>query len=173
MAEIGCAFFQGSLHLSQINPGYPKFETIMTWRLHLSNQTIQRVDLLAGKTALLVAWAGRERAAFFELETGVEAGELLYKAPVVDSRQTPKWQEFVAGLVASNGVALPFARVGSTTIYTTEDGRMRLYYTGGAELFLETGGKEVKLETGATDFVAIGLDRFLGLVAALDEEGQL
>lgn len=143
------------------------------WRLHLSNQAIQRVDILAGNPPLLAAWTGRERAAFFDLETGAPADEIMTKIAAGETRQSAKWLEFVSRLKAPNGATLPVVRAGSTTIYTTEDGRMRLYEVSGEELFLETDGKEVKLETGDADFLAVGFDRFLGLVAALDEQYRL
>lgn len=144
----------------------------MTWRLHLTNHPIQRVDILPGEPVLLSVWLARDRAAFFNLDTGVPAGETPYKAPAVESRQGAKWQEYAASLTAPNGAALPFVRAGGTTIHTTEDGRMRLYVVGD-DLFLETDGKEVKLDTGETEFRAIGIDRFLGLIAALDANMKL
>lgn len=144
----------------------------MAWRLHLTNQAIQRVDILPGKPPLLGVWLARDRAAFFDPDGGTQAGEMVYKAPAVESRQSAKWQEFTASLTAPNGAALPVVRAAGTTIYTTEDGRMRLYIAGD-DLFLETGGKEVKLDTGEAAFAAIGIDRFLGLIAALDEQFRL
>jgi hypothetical protein len=143
------------------------------WWLHLSNQAVQRVDILAGKPPLLAAWIGREHVIFFDLETGIPAGETSTKISAGESRQSAKWLEYVGRLTAPNGATLPVVRAGGTTIHSTEDGRMRLYDVDGEELFLETDGKEVKLETGDAHFVAVSLDRFLGLVAALDEQYRL
>jgi hypothetical protein len=145
----------------------------MAWRLHLSNQAIQRVDILAGNPPLAAAWMGRDRAVFLDLETGTQIGEALFKVSAGEPRQSAKWLEFISKLTAPNGVALPVVRADGTTIHTTEDGRMHLYEVGGEELYLETDGKEVKLETGEADLLAVGLDRFLGLVAALDEQYRL
>jgi hypothetical protein len=144
----------------------------MAWRLHLTNQAIRRVDILPGNPALAAAWAGRGRVSYFDLESGVPAGEAVHRAPVGEPRQGIKWQEFVTGLTAPNGAPLPFVQAGGAAVHTTEDGRMRLYHTG-ADLFLESEGKEIKLETGGAAFIAVGLDRFLGLVAALDENCRL
>lgn len=156
-------------------PTYPVFipNITMTWRLHLTNLAIRQVDILAGKTSLLAVWTGRERVAFFDLETGAPAGESSWRAPVGETRQSARWQEFVAGLTAPGGAYLPVVRAGGTTIHTTEDGRMRLYVLNDGALFLETDGKEVPLDTGGAALVALGLDRFLGLIAALDEQYRL
>jgi len=145
----------------------------MSWRLHLTNLAIRQIDIVTGKPTLLAVWTGRERVAFFDLDTGASVGETSLRAPVGEPRQSMKWQEFVAGLTAPNGAYLPLVRAGGTTIYTTEDGRMRLYAPGDGGLFLETDGKEVPLDTGGAALVALGLDRFLGLIAALDEQHRL
>ena len=53
----------------------------MTWRVHLTNQAIQRLDLLAGKKeSLLVAWSQRDRATYFQLSDGIEIGEHQHQA---------------------------------------------------------------------------------------------
>ncbi len=154
----------------KLSKTYPKRP--MAWRLHLTNQAIQRVDILPGQPSVVAAWVGRERVLYFDLESGNPAGEAAYRAPAGEPRQSARWQEFVTGLVAPNGAPLPFVRAGGAAIHTTEDGRMRLYHIG-ADLFLETEGKEIRLETGEVAFIAVGLDRFLGLVAALDDNYRL
>lgn len=143
----------------------------MAWRVHLTNQAIQRLDILPGKPALLAAWTQRDRATYFDLETGVEMGEHQHKAV---SRQSDKWPEFAASLVAPSGAHLPIVRTAQATIYTTEDGRMRLFYTGGTNLLLEIEGKDLPLEVkSASDFLTLAFDRLMGIVAALDEKGKL
>jgi hypothetical protein len=143
----------------------------MAWRVHLTNQAIQRLDILPGKPILLVAWTQRDRATYFDLETGIELGEHQHKAV---SRQSDKWPEFIASLVAPNGAQLPIVRTAQATLYTTEDGRMRLFYTGGTNLTLEVEGKDLPLEVkSASDFLTLAFDRVMGVVAALDEKGKL
>lgn len=143
----------------------------MPWRVHLTNQAIQSLQILPGKQTLLAAWTQRDRATYFDLETGVELGEHLHKAV---SRQSDKWAEFIATLVAPNGAYLPFVRTAQATLFTTDDGKLRLYWMTGDELLLELDGKEVKLElkTKAT-VLALGLDRLLGAIVALDAKGKL
>jgi hypothetical protein len=143
----------------------------MAWRVHLTNQAIQRLDILPGKPVLLTAWTQRDRATYFDLESGIELGEHQHKAV---SRQSDKWPEFVASLVAPNGAYLPVVRTAQATMYTTEDGRMRLFYTGGTNLVLEVEGKDLPLEIkSAADFVTLAFDRVMGVIAALDEKGKL
>jgi hypothetical protein len=101
----------------------------------------------------------------------VELGEHLHKAV---SRQSDKWSEFAASLVAPNGAYLPLIRTAQATIYTTEDGRMRLFYMGGTNLTLEVEGKDLPLEIkAASDFSTLAFDRMMGVIAALDEKGKL
>jgi hypothetical protein len=143
----------------------------MAWRVHLTNQAIQRLDILPGKPTLLAAWTQRDRATYFDLETGVEMGEHQHKAV---ARQSDKWPEFAASLVAPNGAHLPYVRTAGATLYTTEDGRMRLFYMGEAMLSLEVEGKDVPLEVkGTSNFRALAFDRMMGVIAALDEKGKL
>lgn len=146
----------------------------MTWRLHLSNQAIQTINILPGKPSLIAAWTQRTRVFYFDLDSGAPMGERVFKDGKFENRQDEKWRELITSLNAPNKAFLPLVRTPQAEIYTNEDGRTRLYYTGQADLYLEVDGKESKLETGnASAFVAIGLDRFLGLIAALDEKAAL
>jgi len=143
----------------------------MAWRVHLTNQAIQNLQILPGKQTLLAAWTQRDRATYFDLETGIEIGEHQHKAV---SRQSDKWAEFIASLIAPNGAYLPFVRTAQATLYTTNDGKLRLYWMTGDELLLELDGKEIKLELKAkANLVALGLDRLMGAIAALDAKGKL
>ncbi len=143
----------------------------MPWRVHLTNQAIQSLNILPGKQTLLAAWTQRDRATYFDLETGIELGEHQHKAV---SRQSDKWVEFIASLVAPNGAHLPFVRTAQATLFTTNDGKLRLYWMTGDEFLLELDGKEVKLDMKAkANIIALGLDRLLGAIAALDAKGKL
>jgi hypothetical protein len=143
----------------------------MPWRIHLTNQAIQNLHILPGKQTLLAAWTQRDRATYFDLETGIELGEHQHKAV---SRQSDKWAEFIATLVAPIGAYLPFVRTAQATLFTTSDGKLRLYWMTGDELLLELDGKEVKLELKAkASIVNLVLDRLMGAIAALDAKGKL
>lgn len=146
----------------------------MSWRLHLTNQAITDLDILSGKDALLCAWSRRDRAAFYDLKTGVLMGETTLMFPSPQNREDSEWQNFVAGLKAPGGGYLPHVRTPLCDIYLTDDGRVRLYHTGGTDLFLDDNGTELKLDVqGAETFRLLTFDRFLGLTSALDENGKL
>lgn len=147
----------------------------MTWRLHLTNQAVQRLDILEGDPALLAAWSRRDRVAYYDLETGTPRGEVSLDFPAETDRSSEAWTAFAAELKAPNDAYLPVVRGPRFTVYITDDGRMRLYDDGDAALSLaEAGEDEIKLDMdGASGIAALALDRFLGLSAALDRDGKL
>jgi hypothetical protein len=145
---------------------------MMSWRLHLTNRTISDVHILEGDPLLLAAWSRRDRVAYYELETGTPLEERVFRPP--PDRRASDWQDFISELKAPNGTVLPFFQGMMFDTYLTDDGRMRLYYEGGAQLYLETEGREIALEAEESeDLRAIALDRFLGLSAALDDSAHI
>jgi hypothetical protein len=146
----------------------------MPWRLHLSDRTVKRLDILPGKPNVLAAWTQESRVSFLDMQNGAQRGERTIDPVSGDDRRGDAWREFVASLVAPNGVYLPTVRIRQAAIHMTADGQMRLYQTAPGDLYLEIDGKEAKLETdGATEFNAVNLDRALGLMAALDSSARL
>ncbi len=146
----------------------------MAWRLHLSDRTIKRLDILPGKPTLLAAWTSASRVTFLDLQNGAQQGDsTISDAPVMEREGKP-WAEFVQTLAAPNGVYLPTVRSGKTVISLTADGKMYLCQTEPGVLFLAIDGKETRLEVAEkTSFIAAALDRSLGLVAALDSAAKL
>ncbi|MEQ8678037.1 MAG: hypothetical protein RLP44_00080 [Aggregatilineales bacterium] len=146
----------------------------MSWRLHLTNQAIQSLEIVDGDPPILVVWSRRDRVAYYGLMSGTPYGEISFEVPIVENRQEETWQTFLNTLIVPNDAYLPVIHTPSIDIYTTDDGRMRLYHVGDAGLFLESDGKEIALEVeGVERFRAVALDRFLGLSAAIDDEGKL
>ncbi len=146
----------------------------MAWRVHLTNQVIPGLDILGGNPPLLAVWSQRDRVTFFHLESGAPIEERSLKSTQGFQHQSEAWREFVSTLVAPNRVYLPSVRVPQATMYATNDGQMRLYDLGNADLRLDIEGKEIPLDAGGVNaFVAVGLDRVLGLIAALDDQGKI
>lgn len=146
----------------------------MAWRLHLSNQAIHHLDILSGKQSLLAAWIRQDRVAYFDLLTGTALQEQTITFTRPDDPESPDWDQFIQSLVAPNGLYLPVVNTGKATIYTSDDGQLRVYHRGDVSLAVETYGDEVPLDVQqATTFLAVDLDRFLGMIAALDEQGRL
>ncbi len=146
----------------------------MGWRLYLSNQAVQRLDILPGQPPLLAAWLRRGRVYYFDLKTGAQAGERSFDETPAAARGDDAWQAFIAGLAAPNKACLPYVRTALGDIYSSSDGRLRLVHVPPAGLFLELEGKEIPLDTGqAARLSAVDLDPLLGLAAAVDESGLL
>ncbi len=146
----------------------------MAWRLHLSDRTIKRLDILSNKPSVLAAWTATNRVSFLDLQNGAPRGDLTIEPVKTTDRSSTTWQTFVQSLSAPNDLFLPTARAPQAAIFLSTDGKTRLYYTGGTDLYLEVDGKEAKIETDAKHrFIAIGMDRASGLVAALDAEAKL
>lgn len=148
----------------------------MAWRLHLSNQAIQHLDILAGSQELLAVWLRRDQVAYFDLRTGIALGEYVLNingALSADAESLSR-DEFLKSLVAPNGSYLPVVRMNNATLYTTDDGQMRVQHRDDGSLSVESYGEEVLLEIAEGEHViTLALDRFLGMIAALDEQGRL
>lgn len=147
----------------------------MTWRIHLTNQAIQYADILQGEPDLLAVRLRRDEFAFFDLDSGVQFGELRFEMPVSsDDRSSPEWREFLKSLTAPNGVGLSDIVTPAGRMLTTEDGGIRLYQASATALRLFADGRETTLDRGGAEaFAAAALDRLMGLVVAVDNEGKI
>ncbi len=145
------------------------------WRLHLTDQTVRRLDILPGKPSVLAAWTGQRRVFFFDLTHGARLGERAYDGILPPVRTGDAWQTFVNGFRAPNDAPLPVVRAAGLTLYTSTDGATRILHddeTG--DLLLNTGDQHVRLHRDAgTQFVTVAYDRGTGLIAALDQAGRL
>lgn len=101
----------------------------MAWRIHLSDRTIRRLDILPGKPTLLAAWTQTNRVTFLDLQSGSQEGDRTIEEVKTEDRRSPVWQDFIKTLTASNGVFLPMVRAPQAAISMTADGQMRLYQT--------------------------------------------
>lgn len=143
----------------------------MNWRLHLSDHPVLALDLLAGDPVLLAVWTSAQDVQFFHAETGADYGA-MHITQVGPGEGM--WQLFVNSLRAPNGAYFPVVNAGQVIIHTSHDGRLRLYHYPENRLVLEADDQHVGLErSSARTLLAVGLDRELGTVCALDEQGWL
>lgn len=144
------------------------------WRLYLTDQTVRRLDILAGKPSVLAAWSGPRRVSFFDLKNGARLGERVYDASIPAEREGEVWNAFTRALHAPNNSPLPMLRLSGATVYISADGRTQLIHDESGDLFLTTDGATVRLHKEAqTSFDAVAFERASRLIAALDSEGRL
>lgn len=144
----------------------------MTWRLHLTDSAIYRIEVLHGRPDVLCVWLTDERVAFFDLHTGAVLGELLAALPAgITPDDWDEWVAFLATLRGPNGVYLSYLRTAYGTIHRTTDGK-HLLYDGGHELRWQSGAGGERLANGEP-FTVVRMDEATGAVVALDERGKV
>jgi hypothetical protein len=147
----------------------------MSWRVHLANQAIQSLHVIPTKTPLLVVWTRPTLAHVYELETGVMMGDVRAPVPPSVPFADDGWQDYLKGLSAlQTGMSLPYVRAKNTDVLLTDNGRQRLYFQNGRELYFDDEGdvRALPLE-GAKRLLAVEFDRQLAHTVAIDESGRL
>jgi hypothetical protein len=140
----------------------------MTWRVHLTDGFIPRLDLLPGQPEVLCAWLKPDTAAFFDLSNGMSFGRQQFSAPSPDA---PEWPLLWESLIAPNRARLPFVQTPQATLYSNADGSLRLVDDGhGISVLTPTQEKPL---VNATPFVAVALARNSDVMAAIDDSGRL
>lgn len=140
----------------------------MAWRVHLTNQAIRQLHILPSKPATLAAWTHRNRVQFYNMENGTLLEERTIPDAPTAPRQSHTWQEYAGALTGANtSFYLPYVRTRQMELYSTDDGKLRLYRLADGRLFMETDGAEEELLQGK-DFITLDLDRALGTVVGLD-----
>jgi len=148
----------------------------MNWRIHLTNQAIRELHILSGKPRLLAVWTQNDRVEFYDLETGALYGDRqIEDTPDDNDYLSEAWQSFLTELMDVKGQSyLPIVNTGQATIYTTDDGKLRLFREDYNLLQMLTDGHLYELDTTTAEtFVSIDLDLALGIVSALDSTGKL
>jgi hypothetical protein len=145
----------------------------MAWRLHLSNRTLLRLDILAHEQSpLLAAWVQAGRVAYFDLVAGHAHGEKQLIDP--GNRRPDHWTALLPELRAPNGLYPPVISGRQVLIYVDLAGEQRLYHETSGTVYQVRDTDERRFETSAAGgFVAAGLHRTQGLAAALDSDGHL
>ncbi|QPC84505.1 hypothetical protein G4Y79_09055 [Phototrophicus methaneseepsis] len=148
----------------------------MAWRIHLTAQAVNHLYILPGKKPVLAAWSRPNRVEYYDLNTGTLLGDFkVPESPNGGKRTSDVWEDFISTLKGPDDATyLPVVQTKNTTIYTTDDGKLRLYRVYDNELYVQTEGREIKLDPGnAERFVSVDLDRALGMIVALDEQGKI
>lgn len=147
----------------------------MAWRIHLTNQAIRELHILNGKPQQLAVWTQRNRVEFYDMETGALHGDRRIESPPMSDYTGEEWQTFLTSLMDTKDRAyLPVVSTSRATIYTSDDGKLHLFRESDNQLQMMTGGNLSILDTSSAErFVALDLDRALGMVVALDISGRL
>jgi hypothetical protein len=146
----------------------------MTWRVLLPHPVIRRIDILSGEKTVVAVWTQPDRVHFFDQRNGAALGERVIEKLAFTDRTDERWRLFLKGLVAPNGLYLPYVRAHEMTILVTEDGRVRLLQAKDAALFLEIDGVESAFGlAGEAAAAALDMDRQQGSIAVLDAQGRL
>jgi hypothetical protein len=147
----------------------------MAWRIHLSNQAIPAMHILSGKPSAIAVRTRRDKVQVFALETGMLLSEISLSRIPDSPRSSEIWQNFLAKLVgADKHFYLPYLRLGKLELFSTDDGKLRIYYQQDEQLFIETDGEEEELRIiGGERFLAMDLDGALGVFVGLDERLRL
>ncbi len=175
-ARRGCACRAGCFILgAAVCVPVGEARIVVAWRLHLSTQPVLAVEHLMAETPFIAAWDSRHKAHFYDLYSAMPSGERHFEREVLSSDpEDNAWREFVADLQAPNDIYLPTVYLAGLTLYQSRDGRLRLYHFQDGSLILEVEGRHIALQREQDGrFLVAGLDRALGLVAAVDDKGVL
>lgn len=156
----------------------------MSWRIHVSEGAIKRLDILSGKPSLVAVWLSNSQIAYYDLQTGIKKTQAALEQIDLRDRALAPARKVITSLQGPNQTFLPFVRFKGGAIYTSSDGTRRLFYLGGRDLYFEADGEESRLalepEDTAEDrksdipLVAVSMDRAgVGVSATLDAKGNL
>lgn len=147
----------------------------MNWRIHLTNQAIRELHILSGKPHLLAVWTQMSRVEFYDLETGANYGDRQIPPSPTEVYTSEAWQTYLASLLdVKDRAYLPIVTLPQVTIYTTDDGQLHLFRESYNSLKLLSDSNLFRLDAPeAETFIALDLDRALGVIVALDNRGHL
>ena len=147
----------------------------MAFRIHLTNQAIQRLHILPSKPPQLVVWTRHDKAYFYNLETGILLNEQHLGDAPTDSRGSEAWLNFLSRTKGNESkFYLPMVRTQTLDMLSTDDGALRVYRQRDGQLFMETDGVEDKLTLkGGDSLISMDLDGALGTFVGLDDNLKL
>src|SRR5688500_1283380 len=116
---------------------------LMTWRVHLTNQAIQHLHILAGQPTVLAVWIKQTRVHFYDMDSGRLIDARMLPLAPNKSRSSDEWQEFTAKLTGPDyAYFLPLVRLTGTDIHVTDDGKLHLYHLSDDRLFMDIDDEE-------------------------------
>jgi hypothetical protein len=144
------------------------------WLLALELPSVRDICLVTGDPPLIALDAADDGLLFFSAHSGAfYGGETL---PRPDARD-PLGNRPIAlldTLRAPNGALLPRVRIGAMTVLSAYDGRLHVIQSGERAVKLAIDGEPVNLlRDHAAEVLAVGLDRELGTVGVLTDDGAL
>lgn len=141
----------------------------MAWRIHLSNQTIQRLHILREQLPVLAVATREPRIHFYHFETGVFVADVAFP-PNIDF-----YDEALPIMMGPRQeVFLPVVRNGLLEVHFSHDGTKRLIRESADRfIFITTDGQRLLPLRAASTFVAVVMARETGTIAALDEHARL
>lgn len=146
----------------------------MSWQIDLADHPLHAVQIVDGHPRQVAAWLTRTAVRFYSVDNGAFYDTLTIDAPERATLDDDVWRSFVESVRAPRGDFLvPFA-ARDMTVLTSYDGRLRVYWDHQGPLLLDSDGQRGPLLCrDDTPFIAVGLDRDLGTVAALSAANNL
>ncbi len=109
------------------------------WRLHLSNQSIQRVDILPADRPVLAVWTRRDRVAYYLMSTGTPLGDVTITLPPLDVRSGDGWRAFLDSLRGPSGVGLRQVQLNGAVLHLSADCKSYVLHQNEGTLHYRSG----------------------------------
>jgi hypothetical protein len=123
----------------------------MAWRLHLSNQTIDRIDFLPTKPIALAVWPQNSRVHFLAAADGARLQDVTIEQHPEPDADAAGWREFLGTLKAFDGkTCLPFVPGNDWRLYSSVDGEFRVVMLTSRRLLLDHAGQFTRLKLKKT-----------------------
>ncbi len=141
------------------------------WAVELAPYPLFAVDLVAAGDSVIAAWITERDAVVFNAN-GVYLGPVSVP-PFAGQPGGAGWTGLLEGLQVLAGVYLPVATLPNGTLRVSADGRLQVWHGADDRLVLvDDAAIELERE-GSAPLVAVGLDRELGTLVALDRSAHV
>ncbi|MBW4439014.1 MAG: hypothetical protein KME04_17890 [Pleurocapsa minor GSE-CHR-MK-17-07R] len=144
----------------------------MAWRIQLSSKPIRRLDMLAGKPALLAAWSSPAQVHFFDLQHGTKLDHRDLAEPDDADTTSPGWEAYLRTLFSPGSMPLTWVHARACLVVTSMGGARLISGPGGVTLNAQ--GRTSKLDVpDKTNIISAAMDRTGDTVALLAGTGAL